>query len=50
MKVKELAEYCKSIEIDCYVCRYKEKCEKMTNILEEISPIGLIEFIENKDL
>ena len=29
MKVRELAEYCKSILINCNNCKHKTECEKL---------------------
>lgn len=35
MKIRELAEYCSSIEIDCDKCENKAQCEEMENITKE---------------
>lgn len=51
MKIKELAKYCKSIEINCDICDHTSECERFTEKLEDISPYGAIELIEdNEDL
>lgn len=42
MTVRDLAYKCKDIEIDCDECDYKEKCERLTEELENISPYGLL--------
>lgn len=50
MKFKELAEYCKELG-DCDDCEHKKECEHFTERLENISPIGLMNFIsENENL
>lgn len=46
MKVKDLAEYCKSVNINCDICDFKEACRNMSIFLEGLSPIGVIEFVE----
>ncbi len=46
MKIRELAEYCNSIVIDCDKCENKAQCEEMGNILQNISPIGLVAFVD----
>lgn len=51
MKIRELAEYCNSIEIDCGKCEHKELCDGLQYKLEDISPLGLIDFVdENTEL
>lgn len=42
VKLSELAEYCKSIDIDCDVCKHHKECKKMLSSLEDISPYGLV--------
>lgn len=47
--LSELADYCKSIDIDCDVCTKQKECKKMLAALEDISPYGLIKLVnENK--
>ena len=46
MKIRELAEYCNSIVIDCDKCEHKAQCEEMGNILQDISPLGLVAFVD----
>lgn len=46
MRIRELAEYCSSIEIDCDKCENKELCDGLQYKLEDISPLGLIDFID----
>lgn len=51
MKIRELAEYCCSIEIDCDKCENKAQCEEMGNILQDMSPFGVVAFVdENTEL
>ena len=51
MKIRELAEYCNSIEIDCDKCEHKELCDGLQYKLEDISPLGLIDLVdENMEL
>lgn len=51
ISLSDMAEYCKSINIDCDICIYKEKCEQMLRDIEDISPYGLIKYVkENKKL
>ena len=50
-KIRELAEYCCSIEIDCDKCEHKELCDGLQYKLEDISPLGLIDLVdENTEL
>ena len=46
ISLSKLAEYCKSIDIDCDVCDHKTECEKMSSSLEDISPYGLIKKVK----
>ncbi len=51
MKLKDLAVYCKSIEINCDVCEHKSKCEEMQADLEDLSPYGVVKMVEdNKEI
>ena len=47
MKIRELADYCKGIEIDCDKCENKGYCNTMTYRIEEISPRGLVEMVDS---
>ena len=47
MQIMELATYCKENEIDCNTCKYALQCRLLLSKLEDISPIGLVEFIQN---
>lgn len=49
MNIIELAEYCKSIEINCDVCEHNEECVTFQERLEDISPYGLIDLLEKND-
>lgn len=51
MKIKDLAKYCESINIDCYKCEKTKECKIFQENLEDISPYGLIDLIEkNKEI
>jgi len=41
MKLLELCEYCKSINIDCDICEHTEECDNLSNGLESESPYSL---------
>lgn len=45
IKIKELAEYCKSINIDCSVCKKKGACMEFEAKIEDISPVGIVELV-----
>ncbi len=47
MKIRELADYCKSIELNCDKCIQKKKCDNMQNMLEDISPLGIVDMVDN---
>lgn len=49
MCLRELGEYCDSINIDCDICEHKEKCNKFTEIIEDISPCGLLNLSRNME-
>ena len=50
MTIKELAEYCKTIEINCDKCGHKGECKKVSSYLEDISPYGIVQMVEeNRD-
>ena len=46
MKIRELAMKCEDRDIDCNFCPYEEICNKLQEQLEDISPCGLIEMID----
>ena len=46
MKIKDLANYCKSIDIDCRICEHKENCREMLRHLEDQSPYGVVKMVE----
>ncbi len=48
MKVRELAEYCKSILINCNNCKHKTECEKLEDEMENMSPYGVVDIV-NRD-
>lgn len=49
MKFSELVDYCKSIEVDCTKCEKADCCSYLSSRLENISPIGLMDFIEDDE-
>lgn len=49
IKIKELAEYCNSINIDCSVCKKKSACMEFEVRIEDISPIGLVELVNGNE-
>lgn len=52
MRIRELAEYCESINIECDECEHRNLCEQsLPHMLEDIAPCGLVELVEcNKEL
>ena len=46
VSLSELAEYCKSIDINCDICTHQKECKKMLSSLEDISPYGLLKKIK----
>lgn len=49
MKVRELAEYCKSILINCNNCKHKTECEKLEDKLEDMSPYGVVDIVDRDE-
>ena len=45
MTIKELAEECKK-EVSCSNCSYTEHCNIVRDVLEDMSPMGLVEMVE----
>jgi hypothetical protein len=50
MTINELAEKCKQREINCTDCPYNEPCEKLTDELQDISPIGLVDMVKDNQI
>lgn len=46
MKIRDLAEYCKAICIDCDNCVHTAECNNLQNELEDISPYSLIDILD----
>ena len=46
MKIRELAMKCSDREINWYFCPYEEICDNLQEQLEDISPCGLVEMID----
>lgn len=49
IRIKELAEYCNSINIDCSVCEKKGACMGFEARIEDISPIGLVGLVNGNE-
>ena len=47
MRVRELMDYCKSIEIDCDKCEHQTQCNHLGELLVGLSPCVLGEMISN---
>jgi hypothetical protein len=48
MKLLELAEYCKKIEIDCDVCEHKSECDRFQSFVTDgASPYAVVEAVNN---
>lgn len=45
MKIRELADYCKSIEINCDVCEHTDECKYLD--IGEHSPYGIVKSVDN---
>ena len=45
MKIRELADYCKSIDIDCEKCKHQEECRCLG--IGDHSPYGIIKSVDN---
>ena len=50
MKIRELAEKCEARSIKCEGCPYEEACENLTEKLKTISPIGLVDMVEENHI
>ena len=46
MRIRELAMRCKDRENDCDFCPYEKICDKLSEQLEDISPCGLVEILD----
>lgn len=46
MKIRDLAEYCKSICIDCENCAHTAECDNLQNELEDASPYSLVDMVD----
>lgn len=49
MKIRKLGEYCKSIDIDCDICEKQSECKELTEQLEDVSPYGLVELLDEEE-
>lgn len=45
MKIRDLAKYCDSININCDICEHKRECESMQAFLEDLSPYGVVKLV-----
>lgn len=50
MELRELAEKCKERDINCDGCPYMEICGRLSEILEDMSPIGLVEMVDENHI
>lgn len=46
MKIRDLAEYCKAICIDCKNCTHTAECNNLQNELKYISPYNLVDMVD----
>ena len=46
IKLSELAQYCESIENDCFHCKKKESCRRMVDYVEDATPVAIIEMVQ----
>ena len=46
LKIRDLAEYCKSICIDCDNCAHTAECDNFQNDLEVGSPYSLMDIVD----
>ena len=49
MKIKDLAEYCKSIKIDCDNCEHRNECYELETALKHKSAYGVVQLVENNE-
>lgn len=49
MKLSELVACCKSVDADCIKCEKEDCCSYLSSILETITPIGLMNLIEDDE-
>jgi hypothetical protein len=47
MKIRELADYCIKIKIDCDKCENEGYCNTMQYRINQISPYGLVEIVDS---
>lgn len=47
MKIKDLAMYCKSIKINCEICKHQAECNNLQEFLIDLSPCGVIDLVKN---
>lgn len=45
MRIKELAEECRKAT-SCDDCSYTEHCKILRDVLEDMSPMGVVEMVE----
>lgn len=46
IKFLDLANECIAVDIDCDRCKYKKECAKMTEYLEDASPVAIVEMVQ----
>lgn len=51
MKIRELADYCKSININCDEYIHKKKCDNWEEVIAYASPVMIVDMVDkNKDV
>lgn len=51
MKIRELADYCKSININCDECIHKKKCDNWEEVIAYATPVMIVDMVDkNKDV
>lgn len=51
MKIRELADYCKSININCDECMHKKECDNWEDNIAYASPVMIVDMVDkNKDV
>lgn len=47
MNLRELAKKCQERNINCDGCPYKEVCDNLQYMLEDASPVTIVELVDN---
>ena len=46
IKLSELARFCAENNCDCFNCEKKASCKRMTDYVEEATPIAIVEMVK----